>query len=95
VFPSPIVIFEIAVSHRAESPIVSTDAGIQIDVRDEQPMNADPSIRFNFESGSNEIVERPVQDSKQFSERIFTKAGIQIDCSCEHLENALSLICRN
>jgi hypothetical protein len=38
--------------------IVSTDEGMQIDESDEQPQNADSSIRESLESDSNVTIDK-------------------------------------
>jgi hypothetical protein len=43
---------------KQDSPIVSTDEGIQIDESDEQLKNVERSIHESLESDSNVIVER-------------------------------------
>jgi hypothetical protein len=68
--------------------IVSTDAGMRIDLSDGQQLNALASIRIIFEFGSNMAVWREVHSSKHFWGRIATAAGIQIDVRAEQRQNA-------
>jgi hypothetical protein len=50
-----------------------------MDVKEEQPENAQFSIRDNLQPDSNVNEESAVQPRKQYCERISTPAGIQID----------------
>jgi hypothetical protein len=63
--PSSIVIDDIVLFGKAEMTIVSTDAGMQIDLRDVQFENAYDSISVNCERDSNDTVERETQSEKQ------------------------------
>jgi hypothetical protein len=62
---------------------ISTDAGIQIDVNDEQPESARASIRVSFEPDSNVNDERDFKLQKHLRHNISTEAGIQIDWNLE------------
>jgi hypothetical protein len=45
--------------------MISTEAGMEIDLSDEQSGNAEPSIRPRWEFGSNVTVSREVQERKE------------------------------
>jgi hypothetical protein len=68
---------------RAESPIISSDAGRQIDGNDEQPRSALDSIRRSFDPDSNVNDESDPHKKKGFSPTNSTEAGRQIDFSDE------------
>jgi hypothetical protein len=72
--------------------MTSTVAGIQIDVSDEQPLNASISIRFNLEPDSNVNEESEWQPSKHFCPMTSTVAGMQVDCNEKQALNAHRLI---
>jgi hypothetical protein len=69
-------------------PRYSTEAGRQIDFNDEQPENADPSIRVSFDSGSNVNDDIDLHLQKEVSPRDLTEAGRQIDLKDEQEESA-------
>jgi hypothetical protein len=60
-FASAIVIVEMPLSVNAELSIISTEAGIQIDLSDEHRRNASASIRSRWEFDWNVKVESDVQ----------------------------------
>jgi cell division protein FtsX len=67
---------------------VSTNAGIEIDVSNEQPKNAlSPTIE-SFESVSNVTFDSSSQVAKQHLAMVVTDEGMQIDTSDEQSENA-------
>jgi hypothetical protein len=82
--PSSMLIGKMVLFGNAEMPIFSTDAGMQIDLRDVHFENARDSICVRFEPASNDIVERETQPEKQCLHKISTEAGIQIDTNDEH-----------
>jgi hypothetical protein len=86
------LIDDIVLLGNAEVPILATDAGMQIDLSEIQFVNACDPISVNFEADSNDAVERDVQYSKQFLDRISTDAGIKIDLNEEQCENAFCAI---
>jgi hypothetical protein len=68
--------------------MISTDAGIEIDLSDEHCPNAQLSIRVRREFGAKVTVSREEQKRKQSKEMISKEAGIEIDLSDEQEENA-------
>jgi hypothetical protein len=66
---------------------MSTEFGIQIDNSDEQPENADDSMRRSFEGVSKMTSRRDLHQKKQVEQRILTEFGIQIDDSDKQREN--------
>jgi hypothetical protein len=70
--------------------MISTEAGMQIDLSDEHCQNARCSIRISLEFDSNVTLEREVQSPKEPEEMISTEAGMQIDLRDEQPENVES-----
>jgi hypothetical protein len=66
--------------------MTSTEAGIQIDFREESFEKTIISIRFSFEPLSKATTESLMQE-KDWSQRIWTDDGIEIDRN-EQLANA-------
>jgi hypothetical protein len=60
---------------------MSTDAGMQIDLSNEQQLNVHRAISATLEGVSNVILTSEEQDLKQHSPMISTDAGMQIDWS--------------
>jgi hypothetical protein len=56
-----------------------TPAGRQIDVREEQFANANISMKYRFEFGSNETDAMALQPAKQRRESPRTEEGMEID----------------
>jgi hypothetical protein len=87
---SSTVISDILVLGRAKSPIICSEAGRQIDSKDEQSKNVFPPIRVSFDTDSNVSDERDMHDENELSPRDSTDAGRQIDLNDEHCESAQS-----
>jgi hypothetical protein len=77
---------------KLDEAMISTDAGMQIDVSDEQSQNVPNSIRFLDGRKVNDIFVSERQDRKQFLLKISTEAGQEIDPSDKHPKNASSSI---
>jgi hypothetical protein len=82
---------ETPVTPRAEPSNFSSEAGRQIDFN-EQPRNANASIRDSFVPCSNVNDESDVHEEKEDSPRNSTAAGRQIDFNDEHSQNARASI---
>jgi hypothetical protein len=82
---------DIAFKSRRKSPINPkrqlSPGGMEIEDRDEQPSNAQPSMDESLEPDSNVIDAREVHLSKQCRPILSTVKGIQIDDSNEQVEN--------
>jgi hypothetical protein len=76
---------------KQSGPMPSTDAGMQIDFRDQQQQSISRSIRLSLQGDANVIVSREAHESKQLGPMNSTEAGMQTDFS-EHFENAIPSI---
>jgi hypothetical protein len=87
-----LVLFKITWLEKDEASISFTEAGIEIDLSDEQDENADSSIRSSVDSDSNVNVESDSHQEKHDLQRILTEEGIETDLSDEQDENAYASI---
>ena len=73
---------------KAYSPIVSTEDGNVIVLREEQPLKTRLSIVVNCEPGAKVTDDKALQPLKVSSARLVTPAGIVIDCRLEQFRKA-------
>jgi hypothetical protein len=64
---------------KAEASRTSTDAGIERNLSDKQPLNADSPISRSEQPRSNVIFESDEQSRKQESQRTSIEDGIKTD----------------
>jgi hypothetical protein len=57
--------------------MTSTEAGSEIDLSEEQLLNAFISMRMSFDPGSNNMIERPEQPLKHCISKTSTEDGTQ------------------
>jgi hypothetical protein len=69
--------------------MISTEEGIDIDVRDEQPSNSRRTNRRTLEFRSKMTFSREVQFVKQSWPMLSTEARMKIDFSLEHSQNII------
>jgi hypothetical protein len=75
-----------------EPSTIQTEAGRRIDFMEQQSHRVPCRISLSFDPGSNVSEFRRCKPAKHFVGRTSTIGGTEIDCRCEHPQNAFSPI---